>query len=118
MPKVKHAPASKKRKKRVLKAVKGARGGRSRLIISAKETLNRSLAYAYRDRKVKKREYRSLWITRITAACKLHSMGYSKFINGLTKAKIVLNRKMLAEVAATDDNGFSKLVKLVKELGK
>jgi len=115
MPKVKHAPASKKRKKRVLKAVKGARGGRSRLIISAKETLNRALAYAYRDRKVKKREYRALWITRITAACKLHSIGYSKFINGLMKAKIVLNRKMLAEVAATDDNGFSKLVKLVKE---
>jgi large subunit ribosomal protein L20 len=118
MPRVKHAPASKKRKKKVLKSVKGARGGRSKLIRTAKETANRAMAYAYRDRKVKKREYRALWITRITAACKKHSVSYSKFINGLLKAKVALNRKMLAEIAATDDTAFAKLVKLSKESAK
>ena len=115
MPRVKHAPASGRRRKKVLKAAKGARGGRSKLLRSAKETVQKGLAYAYRDRKVKKRDYRVLWITRITAACKKYDILYSRFIKGLKKAKIELNRKMLSELAATDDYAFGKLVKLIKE---
>ncbi len=114
MPRVKHSPASRKRRKKVLKLAKGARGGRSKLYRTAKETVQRALSYAYRDRKVKKRDYRNLWINRINAACRRHNMSYSKFIKGLKENKIELNRKMLAEIAATDDNNFSKLVKLVK----
>ena len=118
MPRVKHSPSSRKRKKKILKLAKGARGGRSKLYRTAKETVQRALVYAYRDRKVRKREYRSLWITRITAACRNHEILYSRFIAGLNKNKIQLNRKMLAELAATDDYIFGRLVKLVKEGNK
>ena len=118
MSRVKHSPSSRKRRKRVLKLAKGARGGRSKLYRSARETIQRALAYAYRDRKARKREYRSLWITRITAACRNHSISYSRFIAGLNKNKVQLNRKMLAELAATDDHVFGRLVKFVKEGNK
>ena len=114
MPRVKHSPASRKRRKKVLKAAKGARGGRSKLHRTAKERVQNGLSYAYRDRKVRKRDFRSLWITRITAACRKHSILYSRFTNGLKKAKIELNRKMLAELASTDNDAFAKLVKLAK----
>jgi len=114
MPRVKHSPASRKRRKKVLKLAKGARGGRSKLYRAAKETVQRALSYAYRDRKTRKRDYRSLWINRINAACRRCDISYSKFIKGLKENKIELNRKMLAEIAATDDSNFSKLVKLVK----
>ncbi|MCK4518754.1 MAG: 50S ribosomal protein L20, partial [Candidatus Omnitrophica bacterium] len=106
---------SAKRRKKVLKAAKGARGGRSKLLRTAKETVQKGLSYAYRDRKAKKRDYRVLWITRITAGCKKYDILYSRFIKGLKEAKIELNRKMLSELAATDDNAFSKLIKLAKE---
>ena len=115
MPRVKHGPTSRKRRKKVLKSAKGARGGRSKLYRTAKETVQRALAYAYRDRKAKKRDFRKLWITRITAACRIHDISYSRFMNGLKRNKIELNRKMLAELAATDDNAFLKIVKLINK---
>ncbi len=115
MPRVKHAAASRKRKKKVLKAAKGARGGRSKLLRTVKESVQKALTYAYRDRKAKKREFRSLWITRIKAACRQHDIAYSKFIKGLKDAKVALNRKMLADLAATDENAFGRLVKLAQE---
>lgn len=118
MSRVKHAPASRKKRKRVLKLAKGARGGRSKLFRSAKETVKRALAYAYRDRKVKKRDFRSVWIIRIKASCKNHGILYSRFIKGLKDAKVELNRKMLSEVAVSDDYTFGKLVKLTKEEAK
>ena len=115
MPRVKHSPTSRKRRKKVLKSAKGARGGRSKLYRTARETVQRALAYAYRDRKAKKRDFRKLWISRITAACRIHDISYSRFINGLKRNKIELNRKMLAELAATDDNAFLKIVKLINK---
>lgn len=113
MPRVKHATSSLKRRKKVLKAVKGQRGSRSKLHKVAKEALRKSLISSYIDRKKKKRDYRSLWITRITAACREEGISYSKFIAGLKTAKIELNRKMLADIAANDNRGFKTLVKKV-----
>jgi len=114
MARVKHRVSTKKKKKRVLKAAKGFRGGRSKLYRTAKETVMRAEAYSYRDRKVKKRTFRALWITRINAACKINGIGYSRFINGLLKAKIKLDRKILAELAVSNKAAFKKLVEIVK----
>jgi large subunit ribosomal protein L20 len=114
MPKVKHATSSLKRRKKVLKAVKGQRGSRSKLHKVAKEALRKSQISSYIDRKIKKRDYRSLWITRITAACRAEGISYSRFIAGLKSAKIELNRKMLADIAANDNTGFKTLVKKAK----
>ncbi|MFC1808073.1 50S ribosomal protein L20 [Candidatus Omnitrophota bacterium] len=114
MPRVKHAVSSRKRRKRVLKKAKGYVGGRRKLLRTAKETVVRAQAYAYRDRKVKKRTFRSLWITRINAACKIHSIKYSELIDGLKKAKITLSRKVLAELAVSHKTIFKKLVDIVK----
>jgi large subunit ribosomal protein L20 len=110
MAKVKHAVSSRKRRKKTLNAVKGQRGSRSTLFRIAKEALRKSLIASYIDRKKKKIRFRSLWITRVNAACKLEGLSYSKFISGLKKAKIELNRKMLAEIAVTDNIGFKALV--------
>jgi len=114
MVRITHSVASHRRKKRVLKAAKGQWGDRSKRFRHAKESLMHSMKYAYRDRKVKKRVFRSLWIARINAACRGAGITYSRFMNGLKKANIMLDRKALAEVAVTDKAAFKKLVELAK----
>ncbi|MBW1973252.1 MAG: 50S ribosomal protein L20 [Deltaproteobacteria bacterium] len=115
MPRVKKASRSKKRKKKILKLAKGYRGARGKLIRSATEAVHRALAYAYRDRKVKKREFRKLWIARINAAVRAHGISYSHFMNALKKANITLNRKVLADMAINDQDGFSQLIEIAKK---
>ena len=102
MARVKGAMATRKRHKRVLKLAKGYRGAKSKLFRTAKQAVMKSLSYAYIGRKQKKRDFRRLWITRISAACKLNGTTYSKFMNGLKKAEINMNRKMLSEIAIAD----------------
>ena len=114
MARVTHGVSSRKRRKRTLKAAKGYRGGRSKLYRTAKETVARARAYSYRDRKVKKRDFRSLWIARINAACRLNGIKYSGFIDGLAKAKVLINRKVLAELAVSHKTAFKKLVDIAK----
>jgi len=114
MARVKHRVASKKRRKKVLKAAKGYVGGRSKLFRTAKETVIRANAYSYRDRKVKKRDFRALWIVRINAACKTHGIKYSEFINALKKANILLDRKMLSELAVSNKTAFKDIVNIAK----
>jgi large subunit ribosomal protein L20 len=114
MARVKTAPASRRRKKRVLKSVKGAWGGRSKLYRRAKETLQRSLAYSYRDRKNKKRSFRRLWIVRINAAAREAGLTYSQFMRGIEKAGVKFNRKTLADLAAGDPETFKKLVDIAR----
>ncbi len=100
--------------KRLLKRASGYVGGRRKLLRTAKETLVRAGAFAYRDRRVKKREFRRLWITRISAACEQHGLRYSQFIHGLNKANIGLDRKQLSEMAINDPAGFQVVVEQVK----
>lgn len=111
MTKVKHAASSLRRRKKVLKAAKGQRGSRSKLLRIAKEAVRKGMISNYVDRKKKKRDFRALWIVRITAACREEGTSYSKFIAGLKQAKIELNRKILADIAASDNRGFKALVK-------
>ena len=106
--------ARNKAKRRLFKKVKGYVGGRRRLLRTAKETLVRSGQFAFRDRRVRKREFRRLWITRINAAVRERGLRYSEFINGLAKANIVLDRKMLAEMAVHDPAAFDAVVEEVK----
>jgi len=98
------------RRKRILKDAKGYWGGRSKLFRTAKDAVTRAGVYAYRDRRQKKRDFRRLWITRISAACRMNGITYSRFINGLTKAEITINRKALADIALRDPEGFKVLV--------
>jgi large subunit ribosomal protein L20 len=114
MAKIKHSVATRKRKKRTLKKAKGFWGDRSKQYRQARRALMHALVYAYRDRKVKKREFRSLWITRINAACRAEGITYSAFIKGLKKAKVSLDRKILADLAVRDSAAFKKLVGLAK----
>jgi large subunit ribosomal protein L20 len=114
MARVTHRVSSRKRRKKTLKAAKGYRGGRGKLYRTAKETVARARAYSYRDRKVKKRDFRSLWIARINAACKINGIKYSEFIDGLTKAKVLINRKVLAELAVSHKTAFKKLVDIAR----
>mgnify|MGYP003313326941 CR=1 FL=1 len=114
MARVKGAMATRKRHKRVLKLAKGYRGAKSKLYKTANQAVMKSLTYAYVGRKLKKRDFRSLWITRISAACKMNGMNYSTFMNGLKKAGISLNRKMLAEIAVSDAAAFTALVEKAK----
>lgn len=100
--------------KKLLKRASGFVGARRKLLRTAKETLVRAGVFAYRDRRVKRREFRSLWIVRISAACKEHGLRYSQFINGLNKAKIELNRKQLSEMAIHDPAGFQAVIDQVK----
>ncbi|MFH1846576.1 MAG: 50S ribosomal protein L20 [Candidatus Omnitrophota bacterium] len=111
MSKVKHAASSLKRRKRVLKAAKGQRGARSKLLKTAKESVRKNLVMSYGARKKKKGDFRSLWITRITAACKNEGISYSKFIFGLKKTGIILNRKIISELAISDKLAFKTLVR-------
>ena len=114
MPCATNAPASRKRRKRVLKQARGFYGGRSRLFRTATEAVDRAMAQGFTHRKQKKRTYRQLWIARISAACKQHDINYSQFMNGVAKADINLNRKMLAEIAARDPEGFAAIVEKAK----
>lgn len=114
MTKVKHAASSLKRRKKVLKTAKGQRGARSKQYRTAKEAARKSLISNYIDRRRKKSDFRSLWITRITAACKMEGISYNKFISGLKNSKIELNRKILADLAAEDMKAFKALVKKIK----
>lgn len=112
MAKVKHSVATRRRKKRVLKKTKGYWGDRSSQFQQARRTLMRALVYAYRDRRMKKREFRQLWISRINAGCRHAGTTYSKFMNGLKRAKVDLDRKILADLAVRDAKTFKKLVEL------
>ena len=114
MARVKGAMATRKRHKRVLKLAKGYRGAKSKLFRTAKQAVMKSLSYAYIGRKQKKRDFRKLWITRISAACKLNGTNYSQFMNGLKKAEININRKMLSEIAIADPQAFTALVEKAK----
>lgn len=115
MVRVTNAVASHRRKKRIFKRAKGFVGDRKNHLRLSSESVMRALAYNYRHRKIKKREFRSLWIQRISAAAKIHGISYSKFINGLLKARCELNRKMLADMAVRDPNGFAAVVAQAKE---
>lgn len=114
MARVKGAMMTRKRRKKVLKLAKGYFGGKSRLFKTAKEAIYKSGQYAYVGRKRKKRDFRRLWITRISAGCRMNSTNYSVFINGLKKAEIDLNRKMLSEIAIHDPAAFTALVEKAK----
>lgn len=102
------------RHKKVLKLAKGYFGGKSKLYRIANQAVMKSLVYAYRDRRAKKRDFRKLWIARINAASRINGMSYSRFMNGLKKAGISLNRKVLADMAVNDAQGFAQLVEKVK----
>jgi large subunit ribosomal protein L20 len=114
MPRSTNAPASRARRRRRLDLAKGFRGSRSKLFRQATEAVDRAMQLAYIHRKQKKHEYRSLWITRVSAACRERGMAYNRFIEGLTKAHIELNRKMLSEIAIHDADGFTKIVEQAK----
>jgi large subunit ribosomal protein L20 len=114
MPRATNAAASHRRKKRVLSQARGFRGSRSKLFRQATEAVDRAMSMATVHRKHKKRDYRSLWIARLSAACRQNEMTYSRFIQGLTRAGIALNRKMLSEIAIRDPEGFTSIVKQAK----
>lgn len=114
MARVKRGVNAKKRHKKVLKQAKGYFGAKSKLFRPANQAVMKSLNYAFIGRKLRKRDFRKLWIARINAAARLNGMSYSKFINGLKKANIEVNRKMLSEMAIHDAEGFTKLVEIAK----
>lgn len=115
MARVKGSVTARKRHTRLHKAAKGYRGGRGRLVKAARETVHRGLVYAYRDRRVKKRDFRRLWIVRINAGCRQLGIPYNKFINGLIDNRVRLDRKILADLAVNDWETFSSLVALAQE---
>ena len=115
MARVKNGAVTKARHKKVLKAAKGYFGSKHRLYKTAKEQLMHSGQYAFRDRKQKKRDFRKMWIARINAACRANEISYSRFIEGLTKAGVEVNRKMLSEIAINDPKAFAELVKVAKD---
>ena len=114
MPRATNAQASRRRRKRCLRQARGFYGARSRLYRKATEAVDRAMGLAYIHRKQKKHDYRQLWIARITAACKMNEISYSRFIEGLNKAGITLNRKMLSEIAIHDPAAFSEVVQRAK----
>ena len=115
MARVKGGVMTHKRHKKILKLAKGYFGGKSKLFRTANEAVMKSLVYAYTGRKLKKRDFRSLWITRISAEAKANGINYSRFMNGLKKSGVALNRKMLAELAVSDKAAFSSLVETAKK---
>ncbi|MGI6357683.1 MAG: 50S ribosomal protein L20 [Bacillota bacterium] len=115
MPRVKAGVTARARHKKILKLAKGYRGGRGKLYRSAISQVNRSLSFAFRDRKRNKRDFRRLWIARINAAARENGMSYSTMINGLKKAGVAVNRKMLAELAISDAGAFAQLVETAKQ---
>jgi len=114
MPRVKSNVVRLKRKNKIMKEARGNRGGRSKLWKAAKETVERGWAYAYRDRKQKKRQFRRLWILRINAAAREHDLSYNRFMSGLKAAGVEINRKVLADLAVRDPDAFAKLTELAK----
>lgn len=114
MARVKGAMRTRARHKKILKLAKGYFGGKSKLFRIANQAVMKSLVYAYRDRKAKKRDFRKLWIARINAAARINGLSYSRFMNGLKKSGITLNRKVLADMAVNDAAGFAQLVEKVK----
>ncbi len=116
MPRVKRGFKARRRRKKVLKLARGYWGARHRCFKQAKETVEKGLCYAFRDRRQKKRLYRRLWIARINAACRLNGLSYSKFMGGLKKAGVDLNRKMLADLAVTDPKAFTAIAEKAKSV--
>ena len=114
MPRVKNGVVSHKRHKKILKLAKGYRGSKSKLFRVANQQVMKSLVYAYRDRRVRKREFRKLWIARINAAARTNGISYSRLMNGLKKAGIEVNRKILADMAINDSQSFGRLVEQAK----
>lgn len=114
MPRVRSSPASRARRKKIMKAAKGYVGGRGRTLKQAKETVEKGLCYAYRDRKARKRDFRRLWITRINAASRMNGLPYNRFMEGLKKAQVALDRKVLADLAVVDPGAFARLVDQAK----
>jgi len=114
MPRVKSSPASRNRRRKILKQAKGYRGSRHRVMKTAKEAVDHAGQYAYNDRRNRKGDFRKLWIARINAAVRQNGMNYSNFMRGLRLAEVDVNRKMLAEMAVNDEAGFNQLVELAK----
>lgn len=114
MPRAKSSVVSRKRHKKILKLAKGYRGAKSKLFRVANQQVMRSLTYAYRDRRNRKRDFRKLWITRINAAARSNGLSYSRFMNGLKQSGVDINRKMLADMAVNDSKAFGKLVEVAK----
>ncbi len=112
---VKRGFKARRRRKKILKLARGHRGGRSKLYRTAADAVDKALMYAYRDRRVRKREFRRLWIARINAAAHLHNLSYSKFIHGLKLADVNLDRKVLADLAISDPSGFAKIAELASQ---
>lgn len=115
MSRVKTSVASRKRRKKVLRQASGFRGGRSKLIRTAKEAVDKAGNHAFRDRKTRKRAFRRLWISRINAAARTHELSYSRFIDGLKKAGVEVNRKMLADLAVRDPGAFTELAQIASQ---
>jgi large subunit ribosomal protein L20 len=114
MSRVKRGVTAHKRRRKILKLAKGFFGARSRLIRTATEAVNKAMKYAYRDRRVRKREFRQLWIARINAAARLNNISYSRLVDGMNKAGIELDRKIMAELAVNDPQGFARIVSMAK----
>jgi large subunit ribosomal protein L20 len=114
MPRARNNPASRNRRRKIIKKASGYFGGKSRMFRPAQEAVIRSMRYAYRDRKVRKRQFRQLWITRINAAARLSGLSYNRFMDGLSKASVDIDRKMLAELAVNDRQVFNQLVEIAK----
>jgi large subunit ribosomal protein L20 len=117
MPRAKNAVASRARRNKVMRSARGYYGGRRKLYRTAKESVQRGLAYAYAHRRRRKRDFRRLWITRINAAARLYGLSYGLFMNRLKKAGIILDRKILADMAVRDKDGFAKLAELASKAG-
>jgi large subunit ribosomal protein L20 len=115
MPRVKSTTTRLKRRNKILRAAKGARGGRSKLYKTAKETAERAMQYAYRDRRNKKRDFRRLWIVRINAAARAHDLSYNQFMAGLKRAGVEINRKILADLAVRDPAAFGELAAVARQ---
>jgi large subunit ribosomal protein L20 len=118
MPRVKRGVAAKKRKSRILREAKGYFSGRSKLLKTAREAVEKGWKYSYRDRKQRKREFRVLWIARINAAARLHGLSYSRLVAGLKRAGVEVDRKILAELAVSDPKAFGALAELAKSKAK
>jgi len=112
---VKRGYKARKRRKKVLKLAKGFRGGRSKLYRTAADAVDKALMYSYRDRKVRKREFRNLWIIRINAAARMNNLSYSRFMHGLKLSGIDLDRKVLADLAISDPSGFAEIAALASQ---
>ena len=115
MPRVKNSSKSRRRRKRILKLAKGFRGPRSKLFRIAKESVDRALSFSYRDRRARKRDFRRLWITRISAAARINDINYSQFMLGLKRANISIDRKILSDMAISDPGSFAHLAGIAKE---